>query len=136
MKTLFPLLFVAILGFLGCAATEIRNTMASWKGHHQSELIAAWGPPKQIRDDEQGGQIFIYVGPLTTEYPAATTTGIETSVCGPLTFGKANSPTPQTRDYPTLRIFWINRDGYVCRSSWRPASHNPKRSVPIKVRLA
>jgi hypothetical protein len=38
------------------------NMMESWRGHHQSELIASWGPPQSTASDGAGGTILIYSG--------------------------------------------------------------------------
>ena len=35
-----------------------------WIGHHQSELIAAWGPPHQTAPDGAGGTVFVYNFPV------------------------------------------------------------------------
>ena len=45
---------VASSVFLTGCATETNNMMQSWVGHHQSELIASWGPPLQVASDGKG----------------------------------------------------------------------------------
>ncbi|MBM3328769.1 MAG: hypothetical protein FJY67_04730 [Calditrichaeota bacterium] len=37
-----------------------REIMDSWMGAHESEVIAAWGPPDRIAEDGKGGKILIY----------------------------------------------------------------------------
>ena len=93
--------------------------------HHQSELIANWGPPQQIMDDGQGGKIFIYSATRnhTTQGRATTNvTGSAYSV-GDFTYGNATGHTtytpPQTSSYTAHRMFWINSNGYVYRWAWR-----------------
>jgi hypothetical protein len=47
MKT--PLLlyigFAVLVSTVGCAA-RMNEIMASWQGHHYSDLLASWGPPQ------------------------------------------------------------------------------------------
>jgi hypothetical protein len=54
-------LFIVLVGTGGCAA-NVNKMMESWVGHHQSELILAWGPPNQVSSDGKGGQVLIYSG--------------------------------------------------------------------------
>lgn len=55
-------LFFALISFTllvqGCASTQ--KIMDSWLGHHQSDLIASWGPPTRTASDGKGGSILIY----------------------------------------------------------------------------
>jgi hypothetical protein len=122
MKKL-SILVVATLILVGCSMVD--RQMESWIDHHQSELIANWGPPQQIMDDSQGGKIFIYSATRnhTTQGRATTNvTGSAYSV-GDFTYGNATGHTtytpPQTSSYNAYRMFWINSNGYIYRAAWR-----------------
>jgi hypothetical protein len=54
---------VALVGLclvMSSCAAQISNAMASWVGHHQSELIASWGPPQHVSIDGKSGAVLIY----------------------------------------------------------------------------
>ncbi|MGH8462355.1 MAG: hypothetical protein ACRESS_12170 [Stenotrophobium sp.] len=55
MKVTKIFFFFAIVLLQGCAS--INEKMASFMGHDESDLIASWGPPSQVMDDGNGGQI-------------------------------------------------------------------------------
>ena len=65
MKNILTVLFIITL-LAGCSNTrntrtnDINKTMDSWIGHHQSELIRAWGPPQYYASDGKDGVILIY----------------------------------------------------------------------------
>lgn len=56
--TLAAVLLVTLL--LTSCASAINKKMESWLGHHQSELIQAWGPPHQTVSDGRRGTVLIY----------------------------------------------------------------------------
>ena len=122
--TIFSLILVLVLLlFTGCAS--INKTMQSWMGHHQSDLIASWGPPQQIMDDGQGGKIFIYFSTRTFTSPGHSTTTVTGSAYGTehYTYGSATGYTtyapPQTSSYNAYRMFWVDKNGYIYRWAWR-----------------
>ena len=122
MKKL-SILVVATLILVGCSLIE--RQMESWMGHHQSELIASWGPPQQVMDDGQGGKIFIYSATQTYTTPGRATTNVTGTAygAGNYAYGNATGYTtytpPQTSSYTAYRMFWINSSGYVYRWAWR-----------------
>ena len=110
----------------GCAARRINTTMASWVGHHYSDLFAKWGPPQQVFDDGSGGRILVYA--IERRYaglPATstTTTDFNAQVWDDYLWGSATSYTvyePGTEiRYTAYRMFWIGRNGRIYRWAWR-----------------
>ena len=47
-------------GCIGKVTNRVNSTMASWEGHHYSELLSSCGPPQQVLDDGSGGRTTIY----------------------------------------------------------------------------
>ena len=116
--TVGALLFA--LALTGCVS-HMNDTMKSWEGKHFSDLIASWGPPSQVLDDGQGGQIYCYqsTGAYTTP-GSAMTTGNAYSLGNTATYyGTTSYNPPQTYSYQRYRMFWVNSAGYVYRWSWR-----------------
>jgi hypothetical protein len=64
MRALVSLLLVLLvcLANPGCVDVQARNNelMQSWMGCQESQLIAAWGPPPNVRDDGKGGHVLVY----------------------------------------------------------------------------
>jgi len=96
-----------ILTSLGCASTS--KNMASWVGHHQSELIASWGPPTRISSDGKGGSILIY-----EEYVNLGQTPGRATVDY---WGNITYTNPKQQGYIRTRMYYINEEGYIY--SWR-----------------
>lgn len=124
MKKLIVLFLAFVLIFCGCAA-QINKTMASWQGSHFHNLIAGWGPPDQVFSDGQEGRILIYIkhkqwttpGKSKT-YSQGWITGWDDFVWGTGTEKTVYTP-PQTYQWKTYRMFWIDKDGYIYRWAWR-----------------
>lgn len=125
MKRLLPLLLVLSCTLLTGCASRINETMESWVGHHQSDLIASWGPPQQIMDDGSGGRILIYTQNRTFTSPGTATTTTTGSAygAGNTVYGNATSTTtynpPRTSGYQANRMFWVNSNGRIYRWSWK-----------------
>ena len=121
MQRLSMLLTIAVL--VGC--TSLNETMESWVGHHRSDLIASWGPPQQVMDDGQGGEIFVYTTARSFTTPGTSTTTVAGSAYGygNTTYGTATGQTiynpPQTTSYNAHRMFWIDQSGRIYRWSWK-----------------
>lgn len=112
------------LALSGCAA-QVNRMMASWEGHHFSDLIEKWGPPQQVFEDGSGGRIFIYAANrtwVTPGYSTTHTTGLATAYNNQI-WGSANSYTTytpaQVNGYTAYRMFWISSTGIIYRWSWR-----------------
>ena len=59
MKRLAIVLLLCSLA--SCGRSEaISKGMDSWKGAPMTRLIASWGPPHRIIEDENGGRILVY----------------------------------------------------------------------------
>ena len=103
----------------GCAV--LNKNMASWVGHDSNELIAAWGPPQQVLDAGQGGQIFVYSHDRQWTSPGTAYTTGSATVSGNYVYGRVTTTyqPPQTHGYAAKRMFWIDRNRRVYRWSWR-----------------
>ena len=126
MRKIFQIFLVitVIFAFSGCAS-RINQVMKSWEGQHRNDLIASWGPPQQIMSDGQGGEIFVYtqVKQWTTPGQATTDTTASANIYGNQIYGSGTSRTtynpPKTYGYQAQRVFWIDKDGYIYRWSWK-----------------
>lgn len=114
---------IIALTLSGCSS--INKTMESWMGHHQSDLVASWGPPQQVITDGQGGSIFVYTANRAFTSPGSSTTTVVGSASGygNRAYGSATSITtytpPQTTSWSAYRMFWINASGRIYRWSWK-----------------
>ena len=124
MKSIQRLVLLLIItAITGCASID--KTMESWMGHHQSDLIASWGPPQQVMDDGQGGKIFVYAATRSFTSPGTSTTTVTGSAYGygNTAYGSATGYTtynpPQTTSYDAYRMFWIDSNGRIYRWAWR-----------------
>ena len=122
-------LFAVLLGLLGgvsCMTAGKMNTiMSSWEGSHESDLIAAWGPPQQVMGDGSDGKVFIY-----TQQVSYTTPGTSTTTANATAYSYGNTANAYGTSYTTYnpsqtytrqrqRIFFINSSGRIYRWSWR-----------------
>jgi len=101
------LILLLCFGLVGCASTQ--KIMDSWTGHHQSELIASWGPPTRTASDGKGGAILIY-----ESYVNLGQTPGEAQVNYS---GKVTYTSPQQRGYTRTRMFYVDARGYIYH--WR-----------------
>ena len=115
---------VAVLTLVGCTA-RINKLMASWEGHHYSNLIASWGPPQQVFDDGAGGRILVYtavrsytVPGQATTYTTGSATAYNSMIWGSATSRTTYTPA-QTYGWTAYRMFWIRRNGIIYRWAWR-----------------
>ncbi|MBU2551307.1 MAG: hypothetical protein KKB20_23035, partial [Proteobacteria bacterium] len=74
MRTVVALAMVAtILCFVtvSCGPTQeqIKQAMDSWLGVDKNSLIAQNGPPSQVLNDGQGGEIFVYTNTTAQTSP-------------------------------------------------------------------
>ena len=99
---------VILVLMFGCAAS-IDNTMKSWMGHNQSDLIASWGPPQQVMDDGQGGKILVYTAQRNFTTPGTATTSFSGSSA------QTTYNPPQTSSCAAHRMFWVSADGVMYR---------------------
>jgi hypothetical protein len=109
-KTKAWMLLLIVAALSGCASSirEVNSRMDWWIGHHQSELIAAWGPPHQTAPDGAGGTVFVYnfrkdLGQIPGRVYAK---------------GKEVRYTdPERMAWNRIRMFYVNPDGVIY--SWR-----------------
>ena len=110
MRIIGCVVAVALLPMVGGCSTrqdnesQMNEMMASWEGHHYSDLIESWGPPTQIIDDGEGGEIVCY------ESTRSVTSG---------SIGRYGAYSGNTTSYNTYRMFWIDDDGNIYKWSWR-----------------
>lgn len=90
----------------------MNRSMAAWEGRHANELLAEWGPPRQVLDDGAGGKVFVYTNHTYLARDTAQTNGTITP------YG-AFSATTTYQPSGAYRMFWINSNGYVYRWAWR-----------------
>jgi hypothetical protein len=124
MKPILSLvLLFSVIIVTGCASID--KQMDSWMGHHQSDLIANWGPPQQVIDDGQGGKIFVYSNNRSYTSPGTSTTNVTGSAygLGNTAYGNATGYTtynpPQTTSYTAHRMFWVDGNGRIYRWAWK-----------------
>lgn len=112
LKTIF-----LVLPFLiPACASNINEIMDSWLGHHQSELIASWGPPQRTSFDGKGGTILIY-----EQYvDLGQEPGKIVYQPGPLgrntilgDTGTYKYTAPKQRGFTNIRMFYVNPEGYI-----------------------
>lgn len=96
-----------ILGVTGCVSTS--KTLQSWVGHHESDLIASWGPPQSTASDGKGGKILIYQSYVNL----GQTPGQVTSTG----YGNYSYTAPQQQGYRRSRMFYVNSNSMIY--SWR-----------------
>src|SRR5438034_6258382 len=89
-----------ILLTAGCAS-NVNDMMQSWVGHHQSELIAKWGPPQQTASDGKGGTVLVY-----GEY---VDLGQRPGQARQDYFGNITYTAPQQQGYQRTRMFYVNQ---------------------------
>jgi hypothetical protein len=134
------LLSVALMA--GCASRpkeSIDDVMRSYFGHPSSDLVARWGPPQNIMQDRQGGEIWTYYQNRQWSTPGqsyTTSTGnayTRGTYHGSSVFGgpgySGNTTAqgqaittyqpPQTHGYQARRTFFINASNIVYRYAWQ-----------------
>ena len=101
-------LLALLVAFSGCSA-RVNKEMQSWVGHHQSELILAWGPPAQTSSDGNGGEVLIYQNFVNLGQSQGS---------GHIDqFGNFTYIAPQQQGWNRVRMFWVNPEGVIY--SWR-----------------
>lgn len=100
----------AIVSFLllvqGCVSTQ--EIMNSWLGHHQSDLIASWGPPTRTASDGKGGLILIYEQHVNLGQSPG-----EVTMDWGKNWGNVTYTEPQQHGYVRTRMFYVNERGYI-----------------------
>jgi hypothetical protein len=129
MNTKMTALFVVVVTVFCSSACmtkgKVNKTMASWQGHHYTELLAKWGPPQQVLDDGSGGRVLTYTRTRSWSTPgqATTQTDIRAHQWDNMIWGTATSTTTytpgQSYGYTSWRMFFINSGGRIYKWSWR-----------------
>jgi hypothetical protein len=103
-----PLAVLVLCGlFVGC--TSINDTMQSWVGSHQHDLILSWGPPTRSTSDGADGWILIYEYDRNGgQIPGKAYRGAD---------GATYYTAPQNTGYTAQRMFYVHSDGIIY--SWR-----------------
>ncbi len=109
MKRLSILLLLVPL-LSACMGDKISESMKSWVGHPESELVQSWGPPTSVYKMDDGSKVLTYSyrrSGYQTEGEAYTDQ-----------YGVTHYTAPQvTGGYTATRNFTINSNGFV--TSWR-----------------
>ena len=98
------LLVFFVIGLSGCVTSSHRlsDAMDSWKGSHQSELIASsWGPPARTTPDGKGGTVLIY-----EKYQTVHT-------------GDSRYSHYKKIIHVGTRMFYVNKDGIIYSWRWK-----------------
>jgi hypothetical protein len=101
---------IVIVGLMSGCAT-VNKDMASWVGHHYSELFDKWSPPTCTSPDGRGGQILIY------EYDrkfGQIPGHAERNVDGSVTY-----IAPTQMGYVATRMFWVDASGLIYNWRWQ-----------------
>jgi hypothetical protein len=109
MKIIRHILCALALIFVVAGCVSPTKAMQSWVGHHQSELIASWGPPQSTASDGAGGTILIYGSYVNLgQQPGQIVNG---------GYGNYYYTAPQQQGYQRTRMFYVHSDGIIY--SWR-----------------
>jgi hypothetical protein len=111
MKPLQAIILVFAVVLAGGCASRINNTMQSWVGHHQSDLIASWGPPQSTASDGKGGTILIY-----QSYVNLGQTPGQVTATG---YGNYYYTAPQQNGYGRSRMFYVDENGIIYSWHWK-----------------
>jgi hypothetical protein len=90
-KAITAALLLVVLSAGSCIS--VRRSMDAWVGHHESELLLAWGPPTQQTSDGAGGHILIYRAYRDFQ-----------ALC---------PNCPNVHNYVATRMFYVNKDGII-----------------------
>lgn len=140
MKSLRPFLCCCIALLLSACATtdKMAEVMPAWKGRNVNDLVAAWGKPAHVANDDKGGQIYTYYDTREdVQYrspDSATVPGRTQGVVGD------NSRDTEIRDSSGITVppnvftsfnerrFWIDGSGTIYRLAWRSPETLTRRS--------
>ena len=90
------ILSLAIIGLL-TSCTSKKEVMKSWVGESKQNLIISWGPPEQIIEDGEGGEILAY----------------SRQVNAPVSYYANNSYQTTSITEFEYQIFWVNSEGKI-----------------------
>lgn len=94
-EDIWAVCLMVVLAAGGCVS--VRKSMDAWVGHHESELILAWGPPAERDPDGMGGHVLVYRAYRNFQ---------------------AFCPScPNVHNYVATKMFYVNREGIIY--SWR-----------------
>jgi len=102
---------VIIFIFTSCVSIiskKIDEMMNSWLGANKDQLIMQWGPPSEIFDNGDDGEIWTYSYTNQTSGYAYTNN-----------YGQTFWRAPQR--YKVVRQFYINKDGIIYAYRWQGA---------------
>lgn len=85
--------------------------MQSWVGSTKAQLYQSWGPPSQITDDGQGGEILIYSQNVNLGQQAGQ---IKSNGYGGISY-----TNPQQMGYTRTRMFYVDKNGVIYNWKWQ-----------------
>jgi len=143
IKLLKPLALILLifssLSFQGCVfiqAASINKQLQALIDQPKAMVIAQFGMPTGTYPDGKGGEVWVYQGTTGYTTPGSSYTtgnsyanGYGTANYNPYSttysgtaYGSGYSTTtynpPTTGSYPTIRSFFINKQGIVYAASW------------------
>ena len=109
------------------------RAMQSWLGHHESELLMAWGGPSQVIPMGPQGKILVYTERrvyVSPGYATTTTTGSAQgyaygsgSYAYGQAYGQAQSQTtyvpPTVQQWEVYRRFQVDPTGRIVSYAWK-----------------
>lgn len=122
MKTSFFTIFtVSISLFSGCTTSQQKDEMMqSFVGQHYSEAIVRWGPPTQVIDNTNGGQIVSWQDTSAMTMPGyGSTTYYDSTNTAYTTYHPGNTLT-----FQHSKTFWTDPNGIVIKWAWRDADES------------
>ena len=104
------LVFALFYSIFSGGGADDSETLDSWVGSHQSELIAVNGPPTTTTDDGDGGRILIYET-TQTHHRLQTPGRVYVSPYG----GSATYTEAENNDYTTTTrvMFYVHSNGMI-----------------------
>ena len=119
MKTAIFLIFIILTPLLsGCMTIQQKNKiMQSFVGKHYSEAIVRWGPPAQVINNTDGGQIISWQYTSTMAMPGyGSTTYYNSTDTAYTTYHPGDTLT-----FQHSKTFWTDPNGIVIKWTWQDA---------------
>lgn len=107
----FAPIIIMITLLIGCASTS--DTMESWIGAQESELVAKWGQPDEVVPNDPDGRIYVYI---KENYRSSRPSD------DLYRYGSGTRTSDIPGDNKALRLqywFWLDNDGTVYKCDIR-----------------
>ncbi len=121
------LLFVGgIVALIQGQERRMEAVMRAWVGRDVKDLLATWGPPHQTLQSpgEKDATIYVYTDESKAYTPGQLT--IETKEAEGQNRVDARLTLPEEIRSYAYRMFWVDKDGRIYRTSWRGLVQSPR----------